>query len=125
MQYFVWSMNNLVAQTPKHIDNYILIYDLKDAGMSNLSLSQMRGVMLKTGSQFPETTYKIFVLNCGWMIKSLWAAIKPFVYPRTIEKVKFVSSSELPGPLLECIPIENIPVEFGGENEEYAQKFRT
>lgn len=66
MQYMLWIMEKVKAVTPKHIDNYILIYDLKDAGYSNFSMSQMKGASAKVGSQFPETIFKIFILNSNW-----------------------------------------------------------
>jgi hypothetical protein len=41
--------------------------------------------------------------------------MKQAMYPKTLEKIKFFKPQELPGALLEFMPIENIPEEFGGE----------
>ena len=125
MLYLLWSLHKIKEATPKHIDNYLLIYDMKDAGLSNFSISQMNGTIRSLGSQFPETIYKIFVVNYGWVINTIWGAMKNLVYPKTIEKVIFAKNNQLPDALLPFIPIENIPVEFGGEDEEYSKKFRT
>lgn len=45
------------------------------------------------------------------------------MYPKTLEKIKFFKENELPDALTEYIPIENIPKEFGGEDEEYARLY--
>lgn len=54
----------------------------------------------------------------------LWSAAKKIMYPKTIEKVKFLDKKDLPKGLEEYVPIENIPEEFGGLDTEYAVKFR-
>ena len=66
MMYMLWIMSKIKERMPKHVDNYILVYDLKGAGWSNLSISQMSGCAKETGSQFPERMYKIIVLNSNW-----------------------------------------------------------
>ena len=52
-----------------------------------------------------------------------WGAVKKIMYPKTIEKVKFIENNELPEALEEYIPIENIPVEFGGEDTSYGEMY--
>ena len=66
MQYMLWIMKQIKAIMPKHIDNYLLIYDLKDAGWNNFSLQQLSTASKNVGSQFPEAIYKILVLNSNW-----------------------------------------------------------
>lgn len=71
MLYLLYIMQKVKEVTPQHIDNYMIIYDLKDCGWDNFSLSQVSGVMKKTGSQFPETIYRIYILNSNWYGLSL------------------------------------------------------
>ena len=52
-----------------------------------------------------------------------YAAIKGVVAAETIEKVRFVGEGDLPGALADFIPLENIPRELGGEDDEYADKY--
>lgn len=66
MQYMLWTMKNIKSKMPKHVDNYLLIYDLKDAGWSNFSLQQVSTASKNTGAQFPEVIYKILILNSNW-----------------------------------------------------------
>ena len=66
MQYMLWTMRRIKDAMPKHVDSYVLIYDLKGSGWSNFSVNQMSGAAKSTGSQFPETLYKIIVLNSNW-----------------------------------------------------------
>jgi hypothetical protein len=53
-----------------------------------------------------------------------WGAAKKIMYPKTIEKVKFLDSGDFPKNLQEYIAIENIPEVFGGFDTEYADLFR-
>ena len=66
VKFLIYMMHKIRERTPKHVDNYILIYDFKDAGWSNFSLSQLSGTIKKVGNQFPETVHKVFVINSGW-----------------------------------------------------------
>ena len=53
-----------------------------------------------------------------------WGAMKKIMYPKTVEKVKFIDVKRLPQALEEYIPIENIPEEFGGKDTEYAELYK-
>lgn len=66
MQYMLWIMRRIKDAMPKYVDSYVLIYDLKGSGWSNFSVNQMSGAAKSTGSQFPETLYKIIILNSNW-----------------------------------------------------------
>ena len=45
------------------------------------------------------------------------------MYPKTIEKVRFINEDEMAEVLQEYIPIENIPREFGGLDTDYERLF--
>jgi hypothetical protein len=49
MQYMLWTMRRIEEVMHKHIDNYLLIYDLKGAGWSNFSVQQMTRAVKGTG----------------------------------------------------------------------------
>lgn len=121
--YTCWLNYEIIKAFPKHVDNYIVIYDFKDSGWSNINYHQLKSVIGGVGSVFPEMIYKIMVIRAPWFVNIAYAAIKGVVAAETIEKVRFISESDLPGALTEFIPIENIPWEIGGEDDEYAVLF--
>jgi len=63
------------------------------------------------------------VIRAAWFVNMAYAAMKPIVAKETIEKVWFIPQDDLPGPLAEFIPLENLPWEFGGEDDTYAELF--
>jgi hypothetical protein len=83
----------------------------------------LKGIIGGVGNLFPEAIFKIMVMRAPWFVNIAYAAIKGVLNPTTIEKVRFISESDLPGALTEFIPIENIPRELGGEEDEYADLY--
>lgn len=57
------------------------------------------------------------------LLNILWATVKPFMHKLTLDKIKFVKDKELPHKLLELIPAENLPVEYGGEDTRFGEIF--
>jgi hypothetical protein len=43
--------------------------------------------------QYPEISEKVFIINAGWIITTLWAAIKPFIPSRTEEKLTILGTN--------------------------------
>lgn len=66
MMWMIWIMRQIKDAMPKHVDSYLLIYDLRDSGWGNVSLNQMTGAMKKTGAQYPESIHRILVINPTW-----------------------------------------------------------
>lgn len=73
-----------------------------------------------TGEHYPERSGTIYILNAPSFFQLIWRAVKPLVDPVTLAKVKVVDSNNKKDPyairnsLMESIPIENIPREYGG-----------
>lgn len=77
-----------------------------------------------TGEHYPERSGRIYVLNAPSFFGVVWRLVKPLVDPVTLAKVCVVDSSSSDGDgdgdgairaaLMERIPFENIPREYGG-----------
>ena len=77
-----------------------------------------------TGLHYPERSTTIYILNAPSFFQLLWRrVIAPLVDPVTLKKVRVVNSNtpEIPNAirdaLMQTIPIENIPTEYGGKSE--------
>ena len=57
------------------------------------------------------------------LVSLTWSAVKGIMYQKTIDKVRFIGEDEMGGVLQEYIPIENIPREFGGIDEDYERLY--
>lgn len=54
----------------------------------------------------------------------MYAMIWPFMHPNTLKKIVFVKEGpDLKKELNKFIPDENLPVEFGGQETEFAKLF--
>merc|ERR1711988_1367001 len=64
---------------------------------------------------YPETLAHLFLINCPWTFRGTWKIIKPWIDPKTREKFHALGK-KFQKKLLEYIPAEELPVEYGGTN---------
>jgi len=68
-----------------------------------------------TGQHYPERAGYVFVINVPGWFKAIWTVVKPMVDESTLEKIYILrGKDEVRESLLERIPQENIPPEYGG-----------
>lgn len=56
---------------------------------------------------------KFYIINAPFMFSTVWGFIKPWLDEVTVAKISILGS-DYKGKLLEQIPKENLPVEYGG-----------
>ncbi|CAI9095822.1 OLC1v1031845C2 [Oldenlandia corymbosa var. corymbosa] len=100
----------------KHIASTTSILDVKNVGTSNFS-KPARYLFLEIqkidSNYYPETLNRLFIINAGSGFKVLWTAIKTFLEPRTLAKIKVLGSNYL-STLAEAIDPSNLPTFLGG-----------
>lgn len=70
-----------------------------------------------TGQHFPERAGFVFVINVPAWFAMIWNVVKPMVDEVTLKKINIIrGKQEIFEALLEKIPIENIPPEYGGKS---------
>jgi hypothetical protein len=70
-----------------------------------------------TGSHYPERAGYVFVINVPYWFNVIWSVVKNFVDSVTLEKISIVRGEKaIMTAMLERIPIENIPPEYGGKS---------
>lgn len=113
----------LSKQFDRIIFKHILIMDLNNFGyykmVSNLSIYSKIAKSVLTDEQllFPQTCFKIYLINCPWTFRFIWKILTNFIDPITIEKVKILGSDYL-NEMLKDIDIEHIPKKYGGKGEK-------
>lgn len=74
-----------------------------------------------TSQHYPERAGTIYILNSPPFFQVIWRMIKPLVDPVTLDKVRVVQNNQghfaIRDALMERIPIQNIPREYGGESQ--------
>lgn len=94
------------------------IMDLKGVGIS--SAPSVYGYLQQASAisqnYYPERLGKLYIINAPWGFSSVFAVVKRFLDPVTVEKIHVLGSG-YQSQLLEQVPKENLPKRFGGSCE--------
>ncbi|PFH50313.1 hypothetical protein AMATHDRAFT_145401 [Amanita thiersii Skay4041] len=82
-------------------------YRVKDYVMQAASIGQDR---------YPETMGKFYIINAPWAFSAVWSIVKPWLDEVTVSKINILGGS-YKDMLLQQIPPENLPKEYGGTCE--------
>ena len=106
----------LSKQYQCEISQSVVIMDLSKASVSDFYTNRaFYQWNLRSASElFPETVYKIFIVNAPWAFQMIWKMCVAFLDDITVEKTKILGSDYLK-ELVKYIDIEMIPKEFGGK----------
>uniref|UniRef100_A0A7S4UD49 CRAL-TRIO domain-containing protein n=1 Tax=Guillardia theta TaxID=55529 RepID=A0A7S4UD49_GUITH len=104
-----WMMQN-GSQRYKHT----LCVDLTNMSM-NMLRGKKRQVLQKIfhigSTYYPESMWKIYLVNSPLIFRAIWAIIKPWLHPVTLSKIQIIGSAKEAIKKMneEGIPIEAIP----------------
>jgi len=71
-------------------------------------------MMMDIGQSFyPETVFKIYLINSPLLFSAVWAIIKPFIDKKTRKKI-ITEGKNYQKLLLENIYVDDLPSFFGG-----------
>lgn len=94
------------------------IMDMKGVGLSNGSsvYSYVKQVSAISQNYYPERMGKLYIINAPWGFSTIFAVVKGWLDPVTVEKIHILGGS-YQKELLAQIPAENLPKIFGGSCE--------
>eukprot|EP00543_Licmophora_paradoxa_P013420 CAMPEP_0202460356 /NCGR_PEP_ID=MMETSP1360-20130828/43384_1 /ASSEMBLY_ACC=CAM_ASM_000848 /TAXON_ID=515479 /ORGANISM="Licmophora paradoxa, Strain CCMP2313" /LENGTH=169 /DNA_ID=CAMNT_0049081965 /DNA_START=350 /DNA_END=859 /DNA_ORIENTATION=+ len=96
----------------------ITVIDLKGIRMTDFvgeCVDFVRRASAFTGAHYPERAGCVFVIHVPTWFQLIWKAVRPMIDPITLQKIKILRDpQEIKEALLERIPLENIPREYGG-----------
>lgn len=92
------------------------VLDVQGVGLvgQKTILNYIRQASAMSNSNYPERLGKMYVINAGWAVSTIWTLVKGFLDPVTASKIKVLGSS-YKSTLLEHIPAENLPAIYGGQ----------
>jgi len=100
------------------VETSCTILDLRNLYIS--SYSTVYGYLTRATdigqNRYPETMGKFYIINAPRFFPTVWSAIKLFLDEVTVSKIAILGS-DYQAKLLEQIPAENLPKEFGGTCE--------
>ncbi|KAK6345107.1 cytosolic factor, phosphatidylinositol/phosphatidylcholine transfer protein [Orbilia javanica] len=91
------------------------IMDLKGVGVTTIpsAYGYLKRASAISQDCYPERLGKLYIINAPWGFSTVWGIISGWLDPVTVQKIKVLGSGYA-STLLEQIPAENLPVEFGG-----------
>lgn len=101
----------------KFIEQSIVILDMDGIGIGILTgkvKEFMRIASDLAQNYYPETLYKMFLINTSFFFSAVWTIVKGFIDEKTRNKVN-VEKSSYQKKLLEYIDAENLPTFLGGK----------
>jgi hypothetical protein len=98
------------------VETSCTILDLKGVGIGQFfSVKSYVNEASAIGQNYyPETMGKFYIINAPWGFNTVWNVVKGWLDPVTAAKINVLGTS-YSGALLEQIPAENLPTDFGGK----------
>ncbi|KAL5508615.1 SEC14 [Sanghuangporus vaninii] len=97
------------------VETCTTILDLKNVGLK--AFWDVKGYVQEASkigqNYYPEVMGKFYIINAPWMFATVWSIIKAWLDPVTVAKI-YIPSGDGKNELLEQIPAENLPADFGG-----------
>ncbi|OAP65424.1 hypothetical protein AYL99_01396 [Fonsecaea erecta] len=102
----------------KLLETCCTIMDMKGVGVGRIPsvYGYLKSVSAISQDYYPERLGKLYIINAPWGFASVFSFVKSFLDPITVAKIH-VLGSNYQKELLQQIPAENLPKEFGGECE--------
>ena len=103
---------------------YAQVMDLSKLSTMSMSSSSVRdmakAIVTGAGSFFPETAWKLFIVNAPFIFRSAYKVISPLIHPVTRDKIKILGgkSAYLPAMQKAGIPLSALPRSMGGTCED-------
>jgi hypothetical protein len=99
----------------KLLETCCTIMDLKGVGITSIPsvYNYVRQASAISQNYYPERLGKLYLINAPWGFAGAFSAVKSFLDPVTVNKIHILGSG-YKKELLEQVPAENLPVEFGG-----------
>ena len=100
---------------------YAQVMDLSKLSTMSMSSSSVRdmakAIVTGAGSFFPETAWKLFIVNAPFIFRSAYKVISPLIHPVTRDKIKILGgkSAYLPAMQKAGIPLSALPESMGGK----------
>ena len=91
------------------------VMDLKGVGL--MKAPQVFGYVKQASAlsqnYYPERLGRLYLINAPWGFSNVWSVVKGWLDPVTVQKIHVLGSS-FQKELLQQVPAENLPKEFGG-----------
>jgi len=97
------------------IYKHVMVMDVSKASMSTLNKFKtlVQNVINEEQHLFPETLYKLYIVNAPWTFQWLWKIVSNFIDRLTYQKIEVLGTNYLE-EMLKIMDKDQIPPKYGG-----------
>ncbi|KAK9072144.1 hypothetical protein SSX86_008576 [Deinandra increscens subsp. villosa] len=120
VKYLVYCMENAILNLPSDQEQMIWLIDFHGFSLSNISIKSTKETAYILQEQYPERLGLAIMYNPPKFFEPFYKLVKPFLEPKTANKVKFVYSNDLnTKTIMESLfCMDELESAFGGKDEE-------
>ncbi|KAI3460010.1 hypothetical protein Pfo_016673 [Paulownia fortunei] len=132
IKYLVYCMENAILNLPQDQEQMVWLIDFHGFSMSNISIKVTRETAHVLQEHYPERLGVAILYDAPKIFEPFWTVAKPFLEPKTANKVKFVYSDD-PNTnkiISDLFNMELVESAFGGKDDadfditKYAERMR-
>ncbi|XVF36754.1 hypothetical protein REPUB_Repub19eG0085400 [Reevesia pubescens] len=132
IRYLVYCMENAILNLPQNEEQMVWLIDFNGFNMSHISVKVTRETAHVLQDHYPERLGVAILYNPPKFFEPFWMVVKPFLEPKTQNKVKFVYSDDLNSKKImeDLFDMEKLECPFGGNDgsgfniNKYAERMR-
>ncbi|XP_076885707.1 uncharacterized protein LOC143535269 [Bidens hawaiensis] len=132
VKYLVYCMENAILNLPLDQEQMIWLIDFHGFSLSNISIKSTKETAFILQEQYPERLGLAILYDPPKFFEPFYKIVKPFLEPKTANKVQFVYSDDLnTKAIMEGLfCMDELESAFGGKDEEcfdikkYAEKMK-
>ncbi|PKI83932.1 hypothetical protein MVES_001874 [Malassezia vespertilionis] len=96
-------------------DKVIIVFDLSGFGMKNMDWHALMTILQILEAYYPETLYKLYIVNAPWIFQGIWKAVSPLLDPVVRSKIIFTNKAAE----MKNIPKDRLMSDLGGTLTDY------
>ncbi|MFQ6662829.1 hypothetical protein Gotur_030551 [Gossypium turneri] len=132
IRYLVYCMENAILNLPPDKEQMVWLIDFNGYNLSHTSVKVTRETAHILQDHYPERLGLAILYNPPKFFEPFWKVVKPFLEPKTQNKVKFVYSDDPNSKKImeELFDMEKLESAFGGNDDsgfnisKYAERMR-
>ncbi|CAI9266505.1 unnamed protein product [Lactuca saligna] len=119
IKYLVYCMENAILNLPPEQEQMVWLIDFHGFSMSNVSIKTTKETAHILQDHYPERLGLAILYNPPRFFEPFWRVVKPFLEPKTANKVKFLYSDDpnTKNIMESMFYIDRLESAFGGKNE--------
>ncbi|KAL3514089.1 hypothetical protein ACH5RR_026806 [Cinchona calisaya] len=120
IKYLVYCMENAIINLPENQEQMVWLIDFHGFNLSHISVNVTKETAKVLQEHYPERLGIAVLYNPPKIFEPFWKMVKPFLEPKTANKVKFVYSEDCNTKklLAELFDIDLLEPAFGGKQGE-------